>query len=300
MNGPDHDDVILWLLPHKGEGFDGAALATSMPQNKWRFVAAHHDVPKQRHIRREERGGTELPVEYGLLQNTDSISVRFSHGARTSVGVVGGCAANHADLAFQDIPGISKYHFAITFDDQNRPIVRDLGSKGGTKITYNGEEGERLSNFEWSLEGPSIAKGRPPILNLTNLVQFKVILPLREYTSPEYIERVRKFRLGTEDPENLFASLIIQKAQSTRLPSGQETPSISGRSRPILYRKKIDKGVYGEVIYVWNLTTREEYVVKQPLAKLIKSRTFGEKKWKREAEIMRSISHVRNPHVCSC
>lgn len=292
MDDPDHDDVILWLLPHKGEGFDGAAFATSMPQNQSRFVAAHHDVPNQRHIPREERGGTELPVEYGLLENTDCLAVRFSHGARTSVGVVGGCAAN-ADLAFQDIPGISKYHFAITFDDQNRPIVRDLGSKGGTKVTYNEEKGERLSNFEWSLEGPSIANGKPPILNLTNLVQFKVILPLREYTSPEYIDRVRKFRLGTEDPENLFASLIIQSAQGTRLPSGQQTPSMGCRSRPILYRKKLGKGNYGEVTYVWNLTTREEYVVKRPLAKFIKSRTFGEEMWKKEAEIMRSISHVR-------
>ena len=233
MDDPDHDDVILWLLPHKGEGFDGAAFATSMPQNQSRFVAAHHDVPNQRHIPREERGGTELPVKYGLLENTDCLAVRFSYGARTSVGVVGGCAAN-ADLAFQDIPGISKYHFAITFDDQNRPIVRDLGSKGGTKVNYNEEKGERLSNFEWSLEGPSIANGKPPILNLTNLVQFKVILPLREYTSPEYIDRVRKFRLGTEDPENLFASLIIQSAQGTRLPSGQQTPSMGCRSRPIL------------------------------------------------------------------
>ena len=118
MDDRDHDDVILWLLPHKGEGFDGAAFATSRPQHKSRFVAAHHEVPKQRHIPRdrEERGRTELLVEYGLLQNTDCLAVRFSDGATTSVGVVGGCAAN-ADLAFQNIPGISKYHFAITFDD---------------------------------------------------------------------------------------------------------------------------------------------------------------------------------------
>lgn len=277
MDDLDCDDVILWLLPHKGGGFDGAAFATSMLQNKSRFVAARHDVPKQR-IPREERGGTELPVEYGLLKNTDCLAVRFSHGARTSVGVVGGCAAN-VDLSIQDIPGISKYHFAITFDDQNRPIARDLGSRGGTKVTFNEEERERLSNFDWPLEGPSIANGKPPILNLTDLVQFKVILPHHDYTSPEYIDRVRKFRLGTGDPENLFASLIIQSAQGTRLPSGQQTPSMDSRSRPILYRKQAGKVNYGVVIYVWNLTTKEEYVMKRPLAKLIKSRTFSEKMW---------------------
>lgn len=46
--GPD--DVILWLLPHKGEGFDGAAFTTSKPENKLRFVAARRDVPEQRDI----------------------------------------------------------------------------------------------------------------------------------------------------------------------------------------------------------------------------------------------------------
>ncbi|KAK2596800.1 hypothetical protein QQS21_006129 [Conoideocrella luteorostrata] len=142
MDELDCDDVILWLLPYKSRGFDGAAFATSMPQNKSRFVAARPDVP--------------------------------NYGARTSVGVVGGCVAN-ADLSFQDIPGISKYHFAITIDDQDRSIARDLGSRGRTKVTYNEEEGERLSNFDWPPEGPSIANGKPPILTLTDLVPARLM-----------------------------------------------------------------------------------------------------------------------------
>ncbi|KAL8771399.1 MAG: hypothetical protein Q9194_004890 [Teloschistes cf. exilis] len=157
-----------------------------MPENKSLFVAAHHNLPKQRDIPREERGGTELPVEDGLLKNTDCLAVRFT--ARTSLAVLIGCAVNNHSR-IQNIPGVSKHHAAITFDDQNRPILRDLGSKGGTKVTYNGEEGQRLSNFEWPLEGPSIAKGKPPILNITDLVQLKVILPHRDYTSPEWIEK---------------------------------------------------------------------------------------------------------------
>ena len=134
-------------MPHKGEGFDVAAFATSIPQNQSRFVAAHHDVPNQRHIPREERGGTKLSVKYGLLENTDCLTIRFSHSARTSIGMIGDYAAN-VDLAFQDISGISKYHFAIIFDDQNRSIVRDLSFKGETKVIYNEKKGERLSNFE--------------------------------------------------------------------------------------------------------------------------------------------------------
>ena len=183
-----------------------------MPQNKSRFVAAHHNSSKQRHTFRQERGGTELSAEYELLKNIDCLVARFSHGARTYVGIVCGCAAN-TDLTLQDIPGISKFHLAITFDDQNLPIARDLGSTGGTKVTYNGEERERLSSFDRPPVGPSIANGKPPILNITDLVQFKVVVPHRSITSPEYIDKVKKFRMGTGDPESLFASLIIQGAQ---------------------------------------------------------------------------------------
>lgn len=38
--------VIAWLVPHKGERFDGAAFATPMPENKLLFVAARQDLPK--------------------------------------------------------------------------------------------------------------------------------------------------------------------------------------------------------------------------------------------------------------
>ena len=59
----------------------------------------------------------------------------------TLVSVVGGCAGN-VNLTFQDIPGVSKFHLAFTFDDKtNMPIARDLGSTGGTKVTYKWRAG---------------------------------------------------------------------------------------------------------------------------------------------------------------
>lgn len=291
MDNIDLDDVVLFLLPHKGEGFEGAAFATSMPENKSRFVQARQNTAKPHSIPRHEREGTELPEEYGLLENTDCLVVRFSHGARTNIGVVGGCAGN-ADLTFQDIPGVSKFHLAFTFEDKtNMPIARDLGSTGGTKVTYNGEPGERLSDFDWPLVGPSIANGKHPILNITDFIQFKVIVPRRDFTSPDYIEKVKQFRVGTEDPENLFASLIIRSLQGTRLPTGQQTPSTGARSRQILYKEELGEGAFGVVTYVWNVTTREEYVVKSPLQKLMKTGQVNKNSWRKEAKIMGSISH---------
>jgi len=73
MDNIDFKDVVLFLLPHKGEGFEGAAFATSMPENKSRFVKARQNIAKPRSIPRHEREGTVLPEEYGLLENTDCL-----------------------------------------------------------------------------------------------------------------------------------------------------------------------------------------------------------------------------------
>ena len=128
----DPDDVIAYLFPHKGEGFDGADFATAMTRNQARFLPARSsdaqkpcDIPS-----RQERGGTELPVERKILENVNALVLLSSHGARTKVGLVVGHGAT-ADLAVQKIPGISAFHLAFTFDDQYRLIARDLGSTGG-------------------------------------------------------------------------------------------------------------------------------------------------------------------------
>ena len=65
--------------------------------------------------------------------------------------------------------------------------------------------------------------GRPQALRRANtpfstsqtLFQFKVIVPRRDFTSPDYMDKVKQFRVGTQDAENLFASLIIRSLQGT-------------------------------------------------------------------------------------
>ncbi|KAI8955287.1 kinase-like domain-containing protein [Xylaria longipes] len=286
----DSDDVILYLLPHKGEGFRDALAATRAAENKSRFLAARgSDVVKPRETpHRQERAGTELSYERGTFEHTDHLVVRFSDGARTRVGVVAG-RSPEADITIKEGTDISTFHLAFTFDEQNRPIVRDLGSTGGTKLTYNGEEGERRSNFDWLLQGPSIVKDTPPVLNIADHVQFKVIMPPRDITSPDYIDRVKKFRETTADPDELLSSLIIQSTQSTRLPTGQRTPLES--PQPVLFKENIGEGGYGTVKYLWNVTTGDEYVAKTPLSVLIKTKKVKIEHWRTEADIMKSITH---------
>ena len=219
INDFNFDDVILYLLPHSGEGYDGAAFAISMLRNKSRFVAARHDLPKHRDIPRQERDGTEQSVERELLENTDCLVVRFSDDAKTHVDVVDECERDaNIDLTFQNILGISRFHFVFIFDEQNISIAKNLGSTGGTKIIYNGKKKKRLSNSDWPLINFSIAKGKLSIFNIINFVQFKVIVSHWNITFRNYVDRVKSFHEGTVNSENLFAFFIIQSAQGIRLP----------------------------------------------------------------------------------
>ncbi|MCJ1464927.1 hypothetical protein MMC07_003542 [Pseudocyphellaria aurata] len=257
-------DVIAYLFPHEGKGFDGADLAITMARKKARLSSAGNSVAhKPRDIpSRQDRGGTEPPVEG---ENINALALRFSCGARTKVGLVVGHAAT-ADLTVQKNPGISTFHLAFTFDDQYRLIVRDLGSRG-----------------------PRILKGKPPILNITDLVQFKVVVPHRDNKSPGYINKVEQFRLGTKDPGDLFASFIIHNAPVTQLPTGQHTP-LGTHANPSYYKEHVGSGSFGYVEYVWDVTTGDEYVVKRP----IETSSVSFKSWKKEAEIMKDVSH---PHI---
>lgn len=96
-----------------------------------------------------------------------------------------------------------------------------------------------------------------------------------------------EFRKRTADTEDLFSSLRVFSGAGTRLPTGTHTPST--RSSPIFYHKEIGRGEFGVVTYVWNVTTREKYVVKEPTEERLTALEL--KSWKEEARIMGRISH---------
>lgn len=50
------------------------------------------------------------------------------------------------------------------------------------------------------------------------------------------------------------------------------------------------------VIYVWNVTTGEEYALKEPLEKLRKKYKLNIKAWRKKANILKCISHVSSEH----
>ena len=236
-----------------------------------------------------DRESTEQPEEQNGLENDACLVLRFSDGARTRLGVVAGCGEN-VELRLAKQPGVSRFHLAFTFDEKNRPIVRDLGSLCGTKVIYDEEDGERRSDFNYLLAGPGILSTKPPVLNVTDSVQFKILVPPRDITSQEYIDRVAKFRQGTADPTDLFPSLGLRSVSGTQPPTGTHTPRTI--SNAILVKKKLGEGSFGIVTYVWNATSGEEYALKEPLEKVIDKGEVDTESWKEEARVMGQISHV--------
>jgi len=293
-------DIIAYLCPTDGQGREGAVFAISMPQNKSRFIP-----PRRGNVwepydasSRQVRELTEQPEELHVLEDNPRLAVRFSDIPKTSIGLVAG-RCRDADLVLPSMKGVSWYHFALVFDHQNFLVVRDLGATVGTRVIYNDEEGERGHNIDWSAHGPGLLKGKTPIIKVVGDLQFKLVVVNHDTTSKTYLDNVARFRQGVAATENLFSDLCLRSHPQTELPTphGARTPS-SKPSSPIYWRKELGRGQFGVVTYVWDVTTREEYAVKEPLEE---SRTRDKvrltiKSWRKEADIMKNISHVSTEH----
>lgn len=175
------------------------------------------------------------------------------------------------------------------------PSSRIWARWGGAKVTYFGEMGQRLSNFEWPLLGPSIANGKPPVLHASSNITFNVILPERDYASPEHIKRVKAFNKGadhTGDAEELLSALAIQSAELTRLPTGQQTPAAAhSAARPFVARP-LGAGAFGVVMFRFYFSTGDETAVKSPPKRSSKEYSYCLSDWKDEADMLQNISHV--------
>jgi serine/threonine protein kinase len=79
------------------------------------------------------------------------------------------------------------------------------------------------------------------------------------------------------------------------LPTGAHTPGTG----EIHLTKKIGEGAFGVATHSWNVSTGEEYVIKEPFAEVAWKRGVI-KKWKYEAHIMGLIKHVSMPLTLSC
>lgn len=292
----DNDNVVAYIYPAVGTaGYDGAATSIKMnqkhpgylpskrcrPQPLDGLVALHRGPPDI--FGRSDRELTVDEEEHDPLEYEACIKVTFDQIPKTRFG-----RSTDTELPLAGFPAVSSYHFALTFDDDYRLVVRDLGSTCGTAVIYGPTEGDRWSNFDWIVGGSDFLEGMSPIIvKVSQFMQFRLVIPRHNVQSKSYRDKVDRFRAGTADPDHLLdlGHVGLISRVRTEVPSGVQTP-VSRPDRAVTVNTKLGQGTFAVVYRVWNVSTGEQYALKKPL------KAFDAAAWEREALIMDRIEHV--------
>lgn len=231
------------------------------------------------------REATEQPEEDEDLERQPCMALTFSNPPTTRRGLMAG-RSPLANIALPKLKGVSWFHFTVTFDEHFYLMVKDLNSTVGTRVIYDGEEGQQGHGVAWSARGPSLVKGKTPVIKVVGDLQFRLVVSDHDVTSQTYRDNVARFLQGTAAAEDLLSDLKLLSRTRTELPSPGEahTPSAQAPG-PILWKKELARGGFAVVNYAWDVTSRAEYTLKEPLPV-----EGGD--WEKEARIMKGTSHV--------
>ncbi|KFZ01929.1 hypothetical protein V500_00558 [Pseudogymnoascus sp. VKM F-4518 (FW-2643)] len=154
-----------------------------------------------------------------------------------------------AELRLAALQGVSYYHFALTFDREYRLVVRDLG--GSTR----------------SLAGVTFSTELAPLSSR---------------------DKVGIFRAGRADSDLPDLDRVgIVSAVGTEVLTGVQTPA--SQPATIMVAKKLGEGSFAVVYRMWNISSGEQYALKQPKQPLKESSDAAA--WESEALIMDRINH---------
>ena len=170
---------------------------------------------------------------------------------------------------------VSRQHFCITFDDQERVVLKDT-SLTGTTVSYGGQAATQPRNhFTWIL-----LPGYDIQVKISESLEFSIELAEHDASKHEYSQHVHSYLEASRNAIVPLDLLDIHSLQSTAAP----TESVSPRRRPIyIMGKELGRGDFGRVYWANNVSTGDIYAAK----------IFQENRWRREVEIMRGLSHVR-------
>lgn len=277
------EDLIAYLYPF-GESKSGYAhQAVSLPQNESRFLAAKTDIPEVRG--RNSRESTAPLDDYEDttdLNSSDRLQLTFTSGPKAGPGFVLGTDSDSCDLVLPRLPSISRRHCYLTFDTERRFIVRDF-STNGTIVKYDGRGSQKRRHFTWTVGGQRVPNNtREIIIQLDVNLKFQIVLskPSNPSTYSNNVDNYLK-ELAANASLRLGA-LGIQSHTSTAAPSGTQSPTPD----PILLEQEtLGKGAYSVVNRVWNVSNGFEFASK-------KFYNVQKSDWRKEASLMRQISHV--------
>jgi serine/threonine-protein kinase Chk2 len=233
---------------------------------------------------------TQPPEDLNPDDYLDCLELRFSNGPRTNRGFVFGRDEKCDIVCHRNMLSVSKYHFALTFEngfedtDKYRLVLRDLNSTLGTAVMYDYQGEETRRGFRWILSGHGGANNKTIIIQLSNMLVFRIVVHIPEI-SHALADSVNHF-LRQRPPESLFADLDLFNLPRTEAATGTHTP----RSGPILVNiKELGRGAFGVATHCWDVSTGREFARKQPLVQLSEA---DRRAWREEAKLLFKLSHV--------
>lgn len=242
-------------------------------------------VPRERNIYIEDdQDDTPPPEDEWTLDELPYIELRFRDVPRTPGGLVFGTKPGPGGVVIPDLPGVGERHFALTFansfeDRCHRLIVRDLGSKAGTCVTYDEHGGESRRAFDWTLSGFDLPdNAKCVVVRLHRYLNFQVVVTRHDIASRDYKANAEQFRQGWTAPGRNGP----RHAEQSEMPPLVERPMV-------LNMGWLAQGAFGAVSRHWDVSTGEEYACKRPLG-----RRYDRGAWEKEIRILQSISHVSN------
>ena len=297
----DDDNIVAYIYPAiKTEGYIRAAEAIEWNAADPGYIPPRRPRPQVLRspphsgppniFNRHDHEPTVDEEEHDPLEYEPCIKVTFDHIPKTRIGLKVG-RSEEAEFRLEPLPGVGFYHFALTFDDNYCLIVRDLGSTCGTTVIYDQDERGRWSKFDWIVGGSDYLKGVSSIVvKVSQSLQFQLVIPQHNVLSKSYRDKVDRFRAGTANPDHLLdlGHVGLLSRVRTEVPSGVGTPS--SRPRDVTTRSEIGKGAFAIVYLVWNVSTGEQYALKEPADPT--SKLFNGAQWEREEVIMTRIDHV--------
>ncbi|KAL6701436.1 putative serine/threonine protein kinase [Trichoderma pleuroticola] len=285
-------DVYAYLFPIEGEDQEDILDAISDPQNRLRYVGSEQGVIhilENRNFQHGQRKSTGEPKRREVLLDKPYIRLKFSDGAKTAHGVIMGWSPD-CDIVLPRAKAVSGYHAALTFNENNHLVVRDLGSRFGTRVAYDEEKAQPGISMDWVVGGVDFVRDKMPILKITHKLQFQLIAVHHDIKSQQYIDNVAKFRQGTGDIADLAEFIKVRSYAATELPTSLEarTPFLKP-SDPAYWSRVLGSGSFGIVTHVFNTWTGEEYALKEP--KNTSKTGYRLEDWKKEVDIISNIQH---------
>ncbi|KAM5362803.1 hypothetical protein ACJZ2D_012335 [Fusarium nematophilum] len=188
----NNGDVFAYIYPHAN--FDGR-VSEAIRANPCHVPARIQSNEDYAH-----RHGAREPIEPpegedSILDYLPHLELRFSRRPRTERGILIGSDPN-CDIVISH-KSISPHHLSITFDEDNRLIVKDWGSPAGTEVTYDGEGAGKRSGYQWVVGGHQLPDCTTTIIiKLHATVSFQLIAVRHDITSPVYMDKANRFRRG--------------------------------------------------------------------------------------------------------